>query len=146
MIVWLQNLVLKDVWLKLFSLVLAVLVWFVVNGMDVQKEALSGRPRPLRALDRRTFRNLPIIVMSSAEDARVVHVNPKEVEVTVAGEAKVLNRLLDRDIRVIVDLTGIEAAHDLRKRVEVSTPAGVTRVNVDPDEVQVVFPANRSTQ
>jgi hypothetical protein len=40
----------------------------------------------------------------------------------------------------LVDLTGIGAAHDLRKRIEVSAPAGVTHVRVYPEEVQIIFP------
>jgi len=36
-------------------------------------------------------------------------------------------------------LTGIKAA-ELRKRIEVSTPAGVTHVRVAPQEVEIIFP------
>jgi hypothetical protein len=43
-------------------------------------------------------------------------------------------------IHAVLDLTGIGSALDLRKRVEVSTPAGITRVRVEPEEVQVTFP------
>ena len=39
----------------------------------------------------------------------------------------------------MVDLTGIEAAR-LRKRIEVSPPAGVTLVRVTPPEVDVIIP------
>lgn len=145
MIDWFKELVLKDVWLKLFSLALAVLVWFTVNSMASQKEVLPVRPHPLIALDRRTFDKLPVLIVSSAEDTRTVHVNPKTVQVVVEGEARLLNSLRDRDIRVTVDLTGIEAAHDLRQRVEVSTPAGVAQIQIQPEEVQVVFPAPKST-
>jgi hypothetical protein len=88
----------------------------------------------------RTFSNLPVVILSSAEDARNLKVNPKEVEVTVKGDPKIVNALSGKEIRVLVDLTGIGAAHDLRKRIEVSTPAGVTQVAVEPQEVQVVYP------
>ena len=36
-----------------------------------------------------------------------------------------------------------EAARELRKRVGVSAPAGVTYVRVAPEEVQVIFPPDR---
>jgi YbbR domain-containing protein len=85
-------------------------------------------------------------VMSAADDSRTFRVYPKEVEVTVEGDPNVLKSLYNRDIRVMVDLTGIEAAHDLRKRIEVSSPSGVTRVRVEPDEVQVVFPSQSTNQ
>jgi YbbR domain-containing protein len=61
--------------------------------------------------------------------------------VTVQGDAKAVENLQSKDIRPIVDLTGIEAANAL-KRIEVSTPAGVTHVRVVPEQVQVVVPAS----
>jgi YbbR domain-containing protein len=140
MIAFIKDLLFKDLWLKLFSLALAVLVWFIVNSMAAQKETSSANPRQRIPTEQRTFSNLPVVILSAADDTRSFRVSPKEVEVTVEGEAKVLKSLFNKDIRVLVDLTGIEAAHDLRKRIEVSAPAGVTRVRVYPEEVQVVFP------
>ncbi len=135
----LKDLVFKDLWLKLFSLALAALIWFTVN-IAIQNQLTPSAAIPLTRTEHRTFANLPVLVVSSAQDSRSASVNPKEVEVTVEGDAKILRSLYNRDIRVFVDLTGIEAAHDLRKRVEVSTPAGVTHVTADPPEVQVIFP------
>ena len=84
---------------------------------------------------------LPVVVLSSAEDVRSVRVNPKEVDVTVRGEPKFLKELRGRDVRVLIDLTGIPAAHDMRMRVEVTLPAGLSLVRVNPEEVQIAFPA-----
>ena len=39
---------------------------------------------------------------------------------------KTVQNLQTKDIRAMVDLTGVGAARDLRKRIEVSIPAGVT--------------------
>ena len=101
---------------------------------------MGARPTaPARQLQ---ISNLPVIILSSAEDVRSFHVSPSVVEVTVQGDAKTLATLQSKDIRVLVDLTGIGAAHDLRKRIEVSTPAGITHVRVEPEEVQVIFPSN----
>jgi hypothetical protein len=43
----------------------------------------------------------------------------------------------------MVDLTGVTTARDLRKRIEVSVPAGVAYMHVAPEEVQVIFPPER---
>lgn len=134
-----QNIVLKDIRLKLFSLMLATLAWFTVY-VALKNATSTGAAIPLAATEQSTFFHLPVVIMSSAEDVRSMRVNPKEVDVTVRGEAKALRKLTSKDIRVIVDLTGSEAARDLKKKIEVSTPAGVTHVKVDPDEVQVIFP------
>jgi YbbR domain-containing protein len=140
MIPTLRKLVFEDFWLKLFSFALAVLIWLTVNyatKSDVSPIAsLSLAPR-----EQRTFHNLPVLVMCPADELRVLVVSPKVVEVTVEGETGLLQKLQERDIHVVLDLTGIGSAQDLSKRVEVSTPAGVTRIRVDPEEVRILFPS-----
>ena len=138
MIAFLHHLVFHDFWLKLFSLVLAVLIWFTVS-LAIQKET-SPVPPLIRNMAQRTFLRLPVVVLSSAEDVREIEINPKEVEVTVEGEPRILQNVQSKDIRAIVDLTGIKAA-ELRKRIEVSTPAGVTHVRVAPQEVEIIYPS-----
>jgi YbbR domain-containing protein len=137
MITALRNLFLRDFWLKLFSLALAVLIWLTVTF------AQSGGGRNFftsRAVPQQTYFNIPILVMSSAADVRSFKVNPSEVTVTVQGEAKLLQRLQSRDIRALVDLSGIESAHALRERIQVTTPPGITFVQVSPEEVDVIMP------
>ncbi len=138
MIEFLRRAIFHDFWLKLFCMALAVLTWLVLHFAALEKQGGAAVVN-LLPIQQATFSNLPVLVVSSAEDVRSVRVNPKEVEVTVQGDAKTIKNLRARDIRVLVDLTGIQAAQ-LRKRIEVSTPAGVTHVRVDPEEVQVVFP------
>ena len=133
MIAFLRNLLLEDFWLKLFSLALAALIWFTVTFVS-QKGVRT---------DTRVFLSLPVTVLSAADDVRNFKVSPDEVEVTVQGEAETLQNLQSKDIRAMVDLTGVAAAHELRKRVEVSVPAGVTYLRVAPEEVQVIFPPDR---
>ena len=134
MITLLRHLVLEDFWLKLFSLALAVLIWLTVTFAS-QKDA---------GIDQRLLsKMLPVTILSSAEDVHNFRVSPSEVAVTVQGNPKTLQNLQSNDIRAIVDLTGVAAARDLRKRIEVSVPAGVTPLRVIPEEVQVIFPPER---
>jgi YbbR domain-containing protein len=137
-IVFLRQLVLKDTLLKLFSLALAFLIWYIVASAIEQQ----GSPVKNFSLlnERRTFYNLPILVLSAAEDVRSFKVSPGEVAVTVEGDPQRVGKLQSADIRALVDLTGIEAGHGLRKRIEVSTPPGVTHVLIEPPEVEVVLP------
>jgi YbbR domain-containing protein len=144
MIPFVRNFILEDFWLKLFSFVLAVLTWFTINSMAAQKEGLAGMALPLATNSGQlTISNLPVVILSSAQDVRSFRVNPSEVSVTVRGDQEVLKSLQNRDIRVLVDLTGIGSAQSLRKRIEVSTPAGVTHVRVNPEDVEVIFPAGK---
>ena len=142
MIPFMRDLIFKDFWLKLFSLALAVLIWLTVYFFAKDREgAPIARGLPILPEPRRVYRELPVMVMSSAADVRSFRVIPSTVHVTVEGDAKRLDGIPERDIHVIVDLTGIEAAKGLRKRIEVSTPAGIRLVAVDPPEVEVIFPA-----
>ena len=139
MIPVLQDVVLKDLWLKLFSFALAVLAWFTVD-VALRNASSPAATLSLLPTETRVFPNLPVVVMSSAEDSRGVRVNPNEVEVTVKGEVRALSRLQSKDIRVLVDLTGIPAAHDLKARIEVlNPPPGISVVKIDPENVQVTF-------
>jgi YbbR domain-containing protein len=134
MITLLRHLVLDDFWLKLFSLALAVLIWVTVTFVS-QKDA---------GIEQRVLsKKLPVTILASAEDVHNFRVSPSEVAVTVQGNPRILQNLQINDIRAIVDLTGVGAARDLRKRIEVSVPAGISQVRVMPEEVQVIFPPDR---
>jgi len=138
MIRFLRQLFVDDFWLKLFSLLLAVLIWLTAS-LAIQKEGSPATPLSL-APEERTFSNLPVLVISSAQDVRNFKIAPSTVEVIVRGDSKVVRTLGATEIRARVDLTGVETARELKARIEVSVPAGVSLVRVEPTEVQVVFP------
>jgi YbbR domain-containing protein len=138
MIDYLRTLFLRDFWLKLFSLALAVLIWltitFTKEGSPLQHLGATGSER--------TYFNIPVNVMLSASDVaerQGVTLSPREVEVKVRADAKRIDELQPRDIRALVDLRGIESG-GLRKRIDVTTPAGVTLIEVVPDEAEVIVP------
>lgn len=140
MIAFLRDLLFRDFWLKLFSLALAVLIWLTVWF------ARSGGGQEFfasRTVPEKTFDNIPVLVMSTAADVRSFKVSPSQVAVIVRGEGKLLQDLGARDIRALVDLTGIEGARSLHKQIEVTTPRGVTVVQAIPDEVDVIVPSRR---
>ena len=142
MISVLHDLLFKDFWLKLFSLVLAVLIWFTV-WFALNRE---GTPMPtfnLGQTEQHTFSGSPVIILSSAEDVRSFRVSPKEVEIAVQGEAKMVRNLQGREVRALVDLSGVKAAQGFRKHIDVSLPPGIALVHVEPPDVEVVFPAKQ---
>jgi YbbR domain-containing protein len=99
---------------------------------------------PLVASVPRTFTNLPVVVMSSAADVREFRVNPDMINVKVSGPSEVVAALTEHDIRVTVDLTEIESARGLQARVVVAVPPGVTFIEADPAQVNVVVPGKKS--
>ena len=127
----------KDLAWKLFSLALAIAIWLTIR----HETATSASP--FGAWTTRTFTNLPVLVVSSAADVREFKVDPGRVAVTVSGRPEIVAALQENEIRVIVDLTEIETARVLRKRVDVSAPPGVTFVRVVPPQVDVAVPPTR---
>ena len=141
MINTLRNLFFRDFWLKLFSLILALAIWEVVS-LAIRRE-VAPTDNPTAIFEEHTFTGVPVLVVSAAKDVRDFKVQPAQVDVTVRGEGRLLQQLQASDIRALVDLTGIESAHGLRKRIEVSTPTGVTHAYVFPEEVDVIVPPKR---
>lgn len=141
MIAFLRRLFFNDFWLKFFSLTLAVLIWLTVS-FAIERGGEEGARTPSLGLNfkQRPFVGLPVVLLSSAIDVHEFKVEPKTVDVVVQGDARAIDRLQPGDIRVLVDLTGIEGARDLRKRIDVSTPPGVSHVSVTPPEVQISIP------
>ena len=139
MIAFLRDLFFRDFWLKLFSLALAVLIWLTVSfvkGGGTTMAGLSGTPE-------QTYVNIPVNVMAAAADVRDFKVSPSEVDVRVRGDANKLKALRPQEIHALIDLTGIEAARGLRKRIEITTPPGIAVVEVNPTEAEVIVPPKR---
>jgi YbbR domain-containing protein len=138
MITFLRNLLFHDFWLKLFSFALAILIWLTV--WFARSKDLSPFSAFTSHAAEQNYFNVPVLVILPAADVRSVKVDPSAVQVTVEGDPKRLQDLRVKDIHAQVDLTGIESARGLRKRIDVTTPAGITYVRVVPDEVEVIIP------
>ena len=131
-----RNLLLKDLGWKLFSLFLAVVIWLTVNRIlhESYTAADSGGGSTL------TYGSLPVLIVAAAQDVHLYRVAPDTVSVTVSGSPDTIAVLQANQIRATVDLTDITSASDLKRRVEVSVPPGVTLVNVEPPKVGVIIP------
>ena len=136
MIDFLQNLIVKDFWLKLFSFALASLVWIIVN-IAIKKDISPGTTLSLTPTEQIVLHELPIVVVSAAEDAHGYSINPKSADVTLQGDPASVRNVRREEVRVLVDLTQPTTTPESHRRLEVSAPAGVSRVRVEPEEVQV---------
>ena len=135
MVLIMSDWITKDFWWKLFSVFLAVVLWLTVYKIREQPAmAVSVAGNPV------TYDNLPVLVVSTASDVRDFRVLPSTVVVKVSGPAEVMAVLQANQIHPVVDLTDLVAGRNFKRRVEVSTPPGVTLVSVEPPEVGVLFP------
>jgi hypothetical protein len=135
MIPLLQQLVLKDFWLKLFSFALASLIWFTVK-IAIKNDISPVTSLSLSPSEPVVLKDMPISILMPADESRRFSVNHKTADVTLQGEPATLRNLRRRDVRVLVDLSDGETGHDTHRRIEVFTPAGLSKVKIDPEEVQ----------
>jgi YbbR domain-containing protein len=133
MIIFVRNLVVNDFWLKLFSLVLAILIWLTVD-FSVHKEISPWAALIGRSTDEAV---LPVHVSIPGMEARTVRVAPTDVEVTLRGDPKLLQNISTNDVHAQVNLTDVESASGLRRAVEIVLPQGVSYTQVKPAEVEI---------
>jgi YbbR domain-containing protein len=130
-----RDLFIKDWGWKLFSLFLAVVIWLTVHKIiEEPKESAASAANPV------TYGNLPVLIVASASDVHLYRVVPDNISVTVSGSPEAIAVLQANQIRVTVDLTDIESAKNLPRRVDVSVPDGIELVSVDPAKVSVIIP------
>src|SRR5579872_4568749 len=100
MIPFLQDLVLKDFWLKLFSFALASLIWFTVN-IAIKNDISPVASLSLAPTEQTVLHDLPIAVLSSAQPLGAFSINPKTANVTVQGDGASLRSLHRENVRVM---------------------------------------------
>ena len=115
----LRSLILDHFWLKLFSVILATLIWLTVRDSGVSSEAT------------RTFVNRPILVLTDRAQHTAVVVNPSLASVTVRGPASLINELTEQEIQVFVRLTEREQING-ELPIHAHVPSGASVFLVTP--------------
>jgi len=122
----LRSLIFDQIWLKLFSVVLATLIWLAVW-------ANLGGERVARLT--RTFMNRPILTLCESE-LPPLKVMPDKATVTVRGPADLIQNMEDKDISVFVRVVDPkQPMGDLP--VQVHVPAGASLALVTPMTAQI---------
>jgi hypothetical protein len=125
---------LQEAGLKAFALLLAVLLWFSARFYardDAQRASLKQRPSA-----RREFQARPVLLLRAGTDARSVSVEPGLVDVTIRGDAGVVDRLSAEDITAFVRVEpGLGDGVGTRP-VEFVMPPGVAEARSIPARVQ----------
>lgn len=129
-----RSLLLHNFWWKLFSAVLATMIWLAVNATLSNEAVLTRRFTP--ATFTRKFSRLPIMVMTTTNEHRAVTIEPGDVSVLVRGPRELLDSLLEQDVQVFLDLKDFK---DLTGdfSVIVHVPPGIKEVVTFPERVTV---------
>jgi len=125
----------KDFGWKLFSLILAMILWITV------RRSISESPvvvTPFASVDTVTT-NLPVFAVSTSADVHNAQIVPNVVTVKLSGPSEVMAVLEENKVHAVVNLTGIDAASGSRLPVDVSAPLGVTVDRITPPKVGVTF-------
>jgi YbbR domain-containing protein len=130
-----RDLLLNNFWLKALSLVLATLIWYVINT-NLTKETHAAPTLPVSRKDGTLDFRCPVAVISSATDRHFLIIQPTEARVKVAGDAAILEKLTAANVQVYVKLTGLsdpEGSFPLA----VDLPGNVVLQQISPDHVTV---------
>ena len=137
-----RDLFTKDLGWKIFSLFLATVLWLLANRI-LQESAAPLTPNSSSPV---TYDKLPVLIVAAASDVHLYRFVPSTVSVTVNGSPDAIAVLQANQIRATVDLTDIGPGNELKRRVDVSVPQGITLINVDPPKVGVIIPPPSSEQ
>lgn len=136
-----RDLFIKDWAWKLFSLVLAVAIWFTVHRILVESvvpKASGDASTP--AVGTLTVGTLPVSLVSASRDVRDYRLLQPTVSVTVSGPREIIDKLQANQIHATVDLTETNNLNSEKQRVEVSAPPGVMVISIKPDAIGVLPP------
>ena len=128
-----RDAILQNFWLKLFSLVLATMIWFAIYG--AQNNLRPGQTA-LGTVTQK-FEKVPITVMQSAADFRAFRVEPSQIDVTVRGPIAEVQALTVRQLEVFINLTDVHDTAGLNKKILVHAPAGIGVVKVSHTEARI---------
>ncbi len=127
----LKHLFTHNRWQKIFSLLLASLIWFAVHsGL-----ALNGASAEL-GRDVRAWEGLPITVLTPAADLGHYEVSPAQVSVVLRGDAATLAKIRPQDLEVYVNLVEASDSH-MTRRIHIYAPADTQVLSISPAEVQI---------
>ena len=131
----LRDFILHNFWLKLFSLLLATLIWLTVKNDQHDKNRLvseTERGNVIRKFVR------PVVIKGGPAGLR--QTQPAEVRVTVSVDTALLERSKDLPIEAFVEAADANDMQGLLP-VQVKAPPGVTPVSVFPTFVRLKLPA-----
>jgi len=128
-----RDLVFKNFGWKLLSVALASAIWLTVKTTSAEQGQTE-----------RMFMNLPLQIVSGTADVRTYQMEPAKVTVTLKGRSEVINRLAEREIHALVDVTSADVTQNFRRHVDVAVPSGITVIHVEPTEVFITPPKPKS--
>ena len=126
----LRQFIQHNFWLKLFSLMLAIVIWFSIK-YGIQADINFGQnPVTNPVIDE--SRAMPVLVLTQPGDARIFNVIPETVRISFTGEAAILRKYrTSHDFKAYIDLTE-PRKNEKDQEIRIDVPTGVTVLRVVP--------------
>lgn len=131
----LRRIISHNFWLKLFSLLLASMIWYAVFSIQDRPDSVPGF---VVGDIKKTFDQVPVTVLKDAADTAVYTISPNAVNVTLTGPPKVLEALTAADVQVFIDMSDTRVGsrkHERKQDVNVYLPEPVDGIKVSPSYV-----------
>lgn len=119
----------RNLWLKLFSLVLASILWYYVNT--------QSRFLPAGLIEKK-FKEVPVKILTSSRELGRVKISPETVSIKVRGKKALLSKFDKSDITLFIKLEGLKEGEYLLP-LHWELPSEVEVVSISPREVKVTF-------
>jgi hypothetical protein len=131
----LRSLILRNFWLKAFSIVLATAIWFFIHD-GIREDAALHQFR-LEHGQPQGYIRVPVNIQTEPGDKRVFRWDPTEVLVIAQGEGVALRRAIQHDIKVYLNLTAFHSTEPVAQPLQVEAPADISVVDISPSVVTV---------
>lgn len=129
-----RELIFDNLWLKIFSVLLAMLIWFAADTQLAEKPTMSAA-FPGNAAQA-SFVDRPVLVLTLPTDRRLFRVDPPTVSVTVSGSAPLVQELTESKVGVFVQAPATNVMSE-PMTVQVNVPRGLTVVQTRPEAAVV---------
>jgi|Deesub1362B_J571_1020462.scaffolds.fasta_scaffold00080_60 hypothetical protein len=121
----LNQVFLNNIGLKLLSLALAVVLWYLISAKGVSEVTIE----------------VPIEYVNIPQGYEIVYKNVDRVNITLFGSERILRSLKTEDLRVTVDMKG-KTEGRLRYKItkkDIKIPSAVNVSEIEPSQVEVLL-------
>lgn len=131
----LPDLILRNFWLKFFSVALATVIWLGIH-YGIRNE-FSVSQLNINNLLAQEYVRVPVTMVTAPGDTRAFRITPAEVVVIAVGEKAALRKAAEKSIRVSVDLTHFYVRQSSAEEVHAEVPANINVLEISPPTVTV---------
>jgi YbbR domain-containing protein len=125
--------VLNNLGFKIFSLILAIGLWFYIHG-EITK-----------VLVQKTFEGIPIRLVANREKLLLANyqlkITPQKIDVLLRGEKSQIEKVRKNDLKALVDISDISGEGIYNLPVKILLPENIEAVDkqINPSACQVVI-------